>query len=214
MVFFAIASRISRSVSSRIACFDISTPFNNAAFRPAAPAPGSDFLLLPAPAPGAKTFLKETATMKYLHTMLRVRNLDDALHFYVELLGLKEARRRVDEKNKYTLVFLYAPEDEALVEESKKKTGRDQPMVELTYNWNTEDYGEARYFGHLAYEVDDIYATCEKLMKGGVTINRPPRDGNMAFVRSPDKHSIEILQKGSALPPKEPWASMPNTGHW
>ena len=152
--------------------------------------------------------------MKYLHTMLRVRNLDDALHFYVDLLGLKEARRRVDEKNKYTLVFLYAPEDEALVEESKKKTGRDQPMVELTYNWNTEDYGEARYFGHLAYEVDDIYATCEKLMKGGVTINRPPRDGNMAFVRSPDKHSIEILQKGSPLPPKEPWASMPNTGHW
>ncbi|TMJ01088.1 MAG: lactoylglutathione lyase [Alphaproteobacteria bacterium] len=152
--------------------------------------------------------------MKYLHTMLRVRNLDDALHFYVDLLGLKEARRRVDEKNKYTLVFLYAPEDEALVEESKKKSGRDQPMVELTYNWNTEDYGEARYFGHLAYEVDDIYATCEKLMKGGVTINRPPRDGNMAFVRSPDKHSIELLQKGSALPPKEPWASMPNTGHW
>jgi lactoylglutathione lyase len=128
--------------------------------------------------------------MKYLHTMLRVRNLDDALHFYVDLLGLKEARRRVDEKNKYTLVFLYAPDDEAV------------------------DYGEARYFGHLAYEVDDIYATCEKLMKGGVTINRPPRDGNMAFVRSPDKHSIEILQKGSPLPPKEPWASMPNTGHW
>ena len=114
----------------------------------------------------------------------------------MDLLGLKEARRRVDEKNKYTLVFLYAPEDEALVEESKKKTGRDQPMVELTYNWNTEDYGEARYFGHLAYEVDDIYATCEKLMKGGVTINRPPRDGNMAFVRSPDKQSIEMLQKG------------------
>jgi lactoylglutathione lyase len=157
--------------------------------------------------------LKETAQMKYLHTMLRVRNLDDALHFYVDLLGMREARRRVDEKNKYTLVFLYAPDDEKLVEESKKG-GRDQPMVELTYNWNTEDYGEARYFGHLAYEVDDIYATCEKLMKGGVTINRPPRDGNMAFVRSPDKHSIELLQKGSALPPKEPWASMPNTGHW
>src|SRR5205085_3195133 len=159
---------------------------------------------------GAKT----RSIMKYLHTMLRVRNLDDALHFYVDLLGLKEARRRVDDKNKYTLVFLYAPEDEALVEESKKKTGRDQPMVELTYNWNTEDYGEARYFGHLAYEVDDIYATCERLMKGGVTINRPPRDGNMAFVRSPDKHSIELLQKGQPQPPKEPWTSMPNTGKW
>ena len=151
--------------------------------------------------------------MRYLHTMLRVRNLDEALHFYVDLLGLKEARRRVDEKNKYTLVFLYAPDDETLVEESKKG-GRDQPMVELTYNWATEDYGEARYFGHLAYEVDDIYATCEKLMKGGVTINRPPRDGNMAFVRSPDNISIEILQKGPALPSAEPWKSMANTGKW
>jgi lactoylglutathione lyase len=151
--------------------------------------------------------------MKYLHTMLRVRNLDAALHFYVDLLGLKEVRRRVDEKNKYTLVFLAAPDDMGLVEESKK-AGRDQPLVELTYNWDTEDYGEARYFGHLAYEVDDIYAACEKLMKGGVTINRPPRDGNMAFVRSPDKQSIELLQKGTPLPPKEPWSSMPNTGHW
>ena len=152
--------------------------------------------------------------MKYLHTMLRVRNLDDALHFYVDLLGLKEARRRVDEKNKYTLVFLYAPEDEAVVKASMEKTGRDQPMLELTYNWDTEDYGEARYFGHLAYEVDDIYATCEKLMAAGVTINRPPRDGQMAFVRSPDQHSIELLQKGAALPPQEPWTSMPNTGKW
>ena len=151
--------------------------------------------------------------MKYLHTMLRVRNLDAALHFYVELLGMKEARRRVDEKNKYTLVFLYAPDDEKLVEESKKG-GRDQPMVELTYNWATEDYGEARYFGHLAYEVDDIYATCEKLMAGGVTINRPPREGRMAFVRTPDGISIELLQKGGNLPVAEPWASMPNTGHW
>ncbi len=151
--------------------------------------------------------------MKYLHTMLRVRNLDAALHFYVDLLGLKEVRRRVDEKNKYTLVFLAAPDDMGLVEESKK-SGRDQPLVELTYNWDTEDYGEARHFGHLAYEVDDIYATCEKLMKGGVTINRPPRDGNMAFVRSPDKQSIELLQKGTPLPPKEPWSSMPNTGRW
>ena len=151
--------------------------------------------------------------MKYLHTMLRVRNLDAALHFYVELLGMKEARRRVDEKNKYTLVFLYAPDDEKLVEESKKG-GRDQPMVELTYNWATEDYGEARYFGHLAYEVDDIYATCDRLMKMGITINRPPRDGNMAFVRSPDLHSIELLQKGEPKAPAEPWSSMPNTGHW
>jgi len=152
--------------------------------------------------------------MKYLHTMLRVRDLDAALHFYVDLLGMKEARRRVDEKNKFTLVFLYAPDDEAVVKDSMAKTGRDQPMLELTYNWDTEDYGEARYFGHLAFEVDDIYATCEKLMKGGVTINRPPRDGNMAFVRSPDRQSIEILQKGKALAPQEPWASMKNTGHW
>ena len=151
--------------------------------------------------------------MRFLHTMLRVRNLDDALRFYCDLLGLKEVRRRVDEKNKYTLVFLAAPEDEKLVE-SSKKAGRDAPLVELTYNWNTEDYGEARYFGHLAYEVDDIYATCERLMKAGVTINRPPRDGQMAFVRSPDKQSIELLQKGAALPPKEPWTSMPNTGNW
>ena len=151
--------------------------------------------------------------MRFLHTMLRVRNLDAALHFYCDLLGLEEVRRRVDEKNKYTLVFLAGPDDEGLVE-SSKKAGRDAPLVELTYNWDTEDYGEARYFGHLAYEVDDIYALCDKLMKAGVTINRPPRDGNMAFVRSPDKHSIELLQKGSPLPPKEPWASMPNTGKW
>ena len=135
--------------------------------------------------------------MRYLHTMLRVRNLDHALDFYCNKLGLKEERRRVDEKNRYTLVFLAAPEDETLVEESKRN-GRDAPLVELTYNWDSEDYGEARYFGHLAYEVDDIYALCEKLMKAGVTINRPPRDGVMAFVRSPDKHSIELLQKGAA----------------
>ena len=152
--------------------------------------------------------------MRYLHTMLRVRNLDDALDFYCNKLGMKEVRRRVDEKNKYTLVFLAGPEDEHLVEESKRDNGRDAPLVELTYNWDSEDYGEARFFGHLAYEVDDIYATCEMLMKAGVTINRPPRDGMMAFVRSPDKQSIELLQKGAALPPKEPWTSMPNAGHW
>ncbi len=151
--------------------------------------------------------------MRYLHTMLRVRDLDAALDFYCNKLGLKEVRRRDDEKGRYTNVFLAGREDEARVAESKR-TGRDAPLVELTYNWDTEDYGEARYFGHLAYEVDDIYATCERLMKAGVTINRPPRDGSMAFVRSPDKHSIELLQKGAALPPKEPWKSMPNTGKW
>jgi len=151
--------------------------------------------------------------MRYLHTMLRVRDLDRALDFYCNKLGLREVRRRVDEKGRFTLVFLAAGEDETLVAASKR-AGRDAPLVELTYNWDAEDYGEARHFGHLAYEVDDIYAACETLMKGGVTINRPPRDGNMAFVRSPDKHSIEILQKGQPLPAKEPWASMPNTGHW
>jgi lactoylglutathione lyase len=149
--------------------------------------------------------------MRYLHTMLRVRDLDRALDFYCNALGLKETRRRVDDKNRYTNVFLTAPDDVALLDNAGS---RDAPQVELTYNWDSEDYGEARYFGHLAYEVDDIYAACERLMKAGVTINRPPRDGNMAFVRSPDKHSIEILQKGASLPPAEPWKSMPNTGHW
>ena len=152
-------------------------------------------------------------TMRYLHTMLRVRNLDDALDFYVNKLGLKETRRRVDEKNRYTLVFLAGSDDLGSVEDSKK-IGRPYMEVELTYNWDTEDYGEARYFGHLAYEVDNIYEACERLMKAGVTINRPPRDGVMAFVRSPDKHSIELLQKGNALPPQEPWTSMSNTGKW
>jgi lactoylglutathione lyase len=151
--------------------------------------------------------------MRYLHTMLRVHDLDRALDFYCNKLGLTEVRRRVDDKGRFTLVFLAAGEDEGLVAQSTR-SGREAPLVELTYNWDTEDYGEARYFGHLAYEVDDIYATCEKLMAAGVTINRPPRDGQMAFVRSPDKHSIELLQKGAALPPKEPWTSMPNTGKW
>jgi lactoylglutathione lyase len=151
--------------------------------------------------------------MRYLHTMLRVRNLEAALEFYCDKLGFKEVRRITDEKNKFTLVFLAAPGDDGLV--AKGPANRAAPLVELTYNWDSgEDYGEARYFGHLAYEVDDIYALCDRLMKAGVTINRPPRDGMMAFVRSPDKQSIELLQKGSALPPKEPWASMPNTGHW
>jgi lactoylglutathione lyase len=149
--------------------------------------------------------------MKYLHTMLRVRNLDAALDFYCAKLGLKEVRRRVDEKARYTLVFLAAPDDMTKMSGSG---GRETPTVELTFNWDSEDYGEARYFGHLAFEVDDIYALCDRLMKAGVTINRPPRDGMMAFVRSPDRHSIELLQKGERLPPAEPWASMPNTGKW
>ena len=151
--------------------------------------------------------------MRFLHTMLRVRNLDEALDFYCNKLGLKEVRRRESQQGRFTLIFLAAPGDASLVSQSAM-AGRDAPLVELTYNWDTEDYGEARYFGHLAYEVDDIYAACEKLMKGGVTINRPPREGRMAFVRSPDNISIEILQRGDALPPKEPWVSMPNTGAW
>jgi lactoylglutathione lyase len=142
--------------------------------------------------------------------MLRVRNLDAALDFYCNKLGLKEVRRRDDEKGRYTNVFLAAPDDPV----SGGDAGRGAPMVELTYNWDSEDYGEARYFGHLAYEVDDIYALCERLMQAGVTIHRPPRDGVMAFVRSPDRQSIELLQKGGPLPPKEPWTSMPNTGRW
>jgi lactoylglutathione lyase len=150
--------------------------------------------------------------MRYLHTMLRVRNLDAALDFYCNKLGLKEVRRRVDEKNKFTLVFLAASNDGDLV--AQGPANRQAPLVELTYNWDTEDYGEARYFGHLAYEVDDIYATCQRLMDGGVTINRPPRDGRMAFVRSPDGISVELLQRGSALAPAEPWKSMQNVGVW
>jgi lactoylglutathione lyase len=149
--------------------------------------------------------------MRYLHTMLRVRNLDAALAFWRDALGMTEVRRTESEKGRFTLVFLGAPADAGLVASSGRRAA---PLLELTYNWDSEDYGEARYFGHVAYEVDDIYATCERLMKHGVLINRPPRDGNMAFVRSPDLQSIELLQKGDALAPKEPWASMPNTGHW
>lgn len=152
--------------------------------------------------------------MKFLHTMLRVRDLDAALDFYVNKLGLRETSRREDEKNRYTLVFLAAPEDETLVDQAHKDGSRGAPLVELTHNWDTEDYGEARFFGHLAYEVDNIYEHCERLMAAGITINRPPRDGQMAFIRSPDLHSIELLQKGDPLPPQEPWKSMPNTGKW
>lgn len=140
--------------------------------------------------------------MKYLHTMVRVTDIDASLDFYCNKLGLVELRRREDSKGRYTLVFLAAPGQERVAE------------IELTFNWNPEAYGEGRNFGHLAFEVDDIYATCQKLMDGGVTINRPPRDGRMAFVRSPDNISIELLQKGGALEPQEPWASMPNTGKW
>lgn len=150
--------------------------------------------------------------MRYLHTMLRVRNLDVALKFYQDALGLKEVRRIENDKGRFTLVFLCSDDDlEAL---KKQPQTRGAPLVELTWNWDEEKYGEDRFFGHLAYEVDDIYATCEKLQKAGVTINRPPRDGNMAFVRSPDLHSIELLQKGEPKAPQEPWLSMPNTGHW
>ena len=151
--------------------------------------------------------------MRYLHTMLRVRNLDEALDFYCNKLGLKEVSPAGRREGSLHAGVPGRPRGRSAVEESKR-AGRDAPLVELTYNWDSEDYGEARYFGHLAYEVDDIYALCEKLMKAGVTINRPPRDGQMAFVRSPDKHSIELLQKGAPLPPKEPWTSMANTGKW
>jgi lactoylglutathione lyase len=146
--------------------------------------------------------------MRYLHTMVRVRDIDESLDFYCNKLGLEEVRRMDSDAGRFTLVFLAAPEDV-----DAAKTG-GAPMVELTYNWDPEDYQGGRNFGHLAYAVDNIYETCDRLAKGGVTINRPPRDGHMAFVRSPDGISIEILQKGDALPKSEPWASMPNTGAW
>lgn len=146
--------------------------------------------------------------MQYLHTMVRVSDLDAALDFYCHKLGLKEMRRVDNPAGRFTLVFLAAPDDEEL------SNSRRAPEVELTYNWDPEAYTGGRNFGHLAYAVDDIYAACRRLSDGGVTINRPPRDGRMAFVRSPDGISIELLQKGAALPPAEPWASMPNTGVW
>ena len=139
--------------------------------------------------------------MKYLHTMVRVTDLDQSLRFYCDALGLREVRRYESEQGRYTLVFLAAPGDESA-------------QVELTWNWDPEDYGIGRAFGHLAYAVDDVYAACQRLMDHGVTINRPPRDGRMAFVRSPDDISIELLQKGAPLAPAEPWKSMPNTGTW
>ena len=139
--------------------------------------------------------------MKYLHTMVRVSDLDASLDFYCNKLGLHELRRKDVDAGRFTLVFLAAPGDE-------------DAQVELTWNWDPEEYGEGRNFGHLAYAVDDIYETCQRLHDAGVTINRPPRDGYMAFVRSPDNISIELLQKGDALPPQEPWASMENSGQW
>ncbi|MBK80758.1 MAG: lactoylglutathione lyase [Gammaproteobacteria bacterium] len=139
--------------------------------------------------------------MKYLHTMVRVSDLDQSLDFYCDKLGLVELRRHEVPEGRFTLVFLAAPGDESA-------------QVELTYNWDPEDYGGGRNFGHLAYQVEDIYAACQRLADGGVTINRPPRDGRMAFVRSPDGISIELLQRGEALPPRAPWQDMPNVGEW
>lgn len=146
--------------------------------------------------------------MRYLHTMVRVKDLEASLHFYCDLLGLQEVRRTDNEAGRFTLVFLAAPNN---LEQSRAERA---PEVELTFNWDPEDYSGGRNFGHLAYKVDDIYAVCRQLMDGGVIINRPPRDGYMAFVRSPDGISIELLQEGDALAPAEPWASMPNTGSW
>ena len=146
--------------------------------------------------------------MRYLHTMVRVKDLDASMRFYCDLLGLVETRRMENEAGRFTLIYLAAPLD------ADRARAEKQPEIELTYNWDTEDYTGGRNFGHLAFEVDDIYAACEKLAAGGVTINRPPRDGWMAFVRSPDGISVELLQKGERLAPAEPWASMPNTGSW
>lgn len=146
--------------------------------------------------------------MQYLHTMVRVSDLDQSLDWYCRKFGLVEVRRMENEAGRYTLVFLAAPGDVERARETKS------PLVELTYNWDPEEYAGGRNFGHLAYEVDDIYETCQRLMDQGVTINRPPRDGRMAFVKSPDNISIELLQKGEAKPKAEPWASMPNTGTW
>ena len=146
--------------------------------------------------------------MRYLHTMVRVTDVDQSLDFYCNKLGMKEVRRVESEAGRFTLIFLAAGEDEASGRETRA------PLLELTYNWDPEEYSGGRNFGHLAFEVEDIYATCQKLMDNGVTINRPPRDGRMAFVRSPDGISIELLQRGESQPKAEPWASMENTGVW
>lgn len=146
--------------------------------------------------------------MKFLHSMIRVGDLGQSLHFFCDILGLKEVRRTENEKGRYTLVYLAAPADLA----EAARTGA--PTIELTFNWDERDYGGGRNFGHLAFAVDDIYAVCDRLQKAGVTINRPPRDGYMAFVRTPDAISIELLQKGKPLDPAEPWASAANVGVW
>lgn len=146
--------------------------------------------------------------MRYLHTMVRVKDLEASLHFYRDLLGLVQTRRMDSEAGRFSLIYLAAPQDQTRAETEKS------PEVELTFNWDPEDYQGGRNFGHLAFEVEDIYAACQRLMDGGVVINRPPRDGHMAFVRSPDGISIELLQGGERLAPAEPWASMPNVGAW
>ncbi|BBU60097.1 lactoylglutathione lyase [Methylosinus sp. C49] len=146
--------------------------------------------------------------MQFLHTMIRVGDLDDSLDFFCGKLGLAEVRRTENEKGRFTLVYLAAPDDLPQAKDA------GAPLVELTYNWDEHDYAGGRNFGHLAFAVDDIYAVCARLQAAGVTINRPPRDGYMAFIRSPDQISIELLQKGAPLPPAEPWSSMPNTGAW
>lgn len=146
--------------------------------------------------------------MRYLHTMVRVNDLEESLNFYCDKLGLTEIRRMESDAGRFTLVYLAAPQD------NKSATELDSPLLELTYNWDAEEYTGGRNFGHLAFEVDDIYAVCQRLIDHGVAINRPPRDGWMAFIRSPDQISIELLQKGVALPVQEPWVSMPNSGVW
>ena len=146
--------------------------------------------------------------MRYLHTMVRVKDLDESLDFYCNKLGLIEVRRKDSETGRFTLIFLAAPGDKDRAEDEHS------PLIELTYNWDPEEYTSGRNFGHLAYEVDNIYTTCQKLMDDGVTINRPPRDGRMAFIRSPDGISIELLQKGDALQPQSPWKEMENCGSW
>ena len=146
--------------------------------------------------------------MKYLHTMVRARDLDETLDFYCDKLGLVQVKRYDSEAGRFSLVFLAAPDD---VERAREGSS---PLLEITWNWDPEEYDGGRNFGHLAYEVEDIYALCQRLQDGGVTINRPPRDGHMAFIRSPDGISIELLQAGKALPPQEPWASMENSGSW
>jgi lactoylglutathione lyase len=151
--------------------------------------------------------------MKYLHTMVRVTNIEQSLDFYCNKLGMKEVRRYENEQGRFTLIFLAASDDLPTADGEMESTNR-APCIELTYNWGPEVYTGGRNFGHLAYAVDNIYETCKRLMDGGVVINRPPRDGRMAFVRSPDNISFELLQKGAALAPAEPWLSMPNTGTW